>query len=115
MVRIFNYKTYQKEDGEEFFALEVQGGIEAVKSKESGRTYLTTRTARVACTFDEETCQSLIGSTLPGKIQKVEVDPYEYVIEETGEVIQRSHRYEFIDETESIVADNVVMKPEEVM
>lgn len=110
MVKIVDYKTYQNGDGEDFFALVVQGGIEAVKSKETGRMYITARTARVACTFDEETCQSLIGTSLPGKIQKVEVEPYEYVIEQTGEVIERSHRYELVDEDEAIVIDNIIKK-----
>ena len=52
MVKIVDYRTYQNNDGEDFFALEVQGGIEAVKSRTTGRMYITARTARVACTFD---------------------------------------------------------------
>lgn len=110
MVKIVDYRTYQNNDGEDFFALEVQGGIEAVKSRTTGRMYITARTARVACTFDEETCKSLIGTSLPGKIQKVEVEPYEYVIEETGEVIERSHRYELVDEVEGILSENIIEK-----
>lgn len=76
MVKIVDYKTHQREiDGEEFYALIVQGGLEAVKSKETGRTYLTARTARVSCAFDEETCKSLIGTELPGAIQKIAIEP----------------------------------------
>ena len=37
MVTITGFKTYQKEGGEEFYALEVQGGIEMIKSKETGK------------------------------------------------------------------------------
>ena len=40
MVRIIDYKTRQKEDGTEFYLLEVQGGIEMVKSKETGLYYM---------------------------------------------------------------------------
>ena len=62
MVTIADYKTYQREDGTDFQVLVVQGDVEAVQSKETGRLYLTARTANVACTFDGRTCKSLIGT-----------------------------------------------------
>jgi hypothetical protein len=108
MVKIVDYKTYQKDDGTEFHALVVQGGLEAVKSKETNRNYFTAKTAKVPCTFTEATCQSLIGTDLPGSIRRVEVDPYEYAIPETGEMISLSHRNEYVGEEESIVKDNVI-------
>ncbi len=109
-----DYKTYQREDGTEFHSLVVKGGVEEVKSKETGRVYLTIRKARVSCTFDEDTCNDLIGTTLPGKIEKVKVDPYEYAIPDTGELMTLSHRYEYISEEEVIVKENVV-EPELVI
>ncbi|NRB58316.1 MAG: hypothetical protein HRU50_00070 [Winogradskyella sp.] len=108
MVKIIDYKTYRREDGSEFHSLLVQGGIEAVKSKHTDRTYLTIRQARVACTFDEETCQNLIGTEMPGKIEKVEVQPYEYAIPKTGEIITLSHRYEYLGEDEVKVKEHMV-------
>jgi hypothetical protein len=39
MVTVINYKKRQAENGREFFALEVQGGIEMVKSHETGNYY----------------------------------------------------------------------------
>ena len=108
MVTIVDYKTYQSEDGKEFHALEVQGGIEIIKSKETGRTYLTARKATVSCTFDKTTCESLKGTQIDGVIKKVEVEPYNYVIKETGEEITLTHRYEFMSEDASIVKDNFV-------
>ena len=50
MVRIIDYKTRQKEDGTEFYLLEVQGGIEMVKSKETGLYYATAKKATVSTT-----------------------------------------------------------------
>lgn len=107
MVRIVDYRTYHNEDGEDFFALVVQGGITAVKSKASGRTYLTNQQAKVSCTFDEETCKTLIGSEIAGKIVKVEVEPFEYTVPDTGEIITLTHRNEFITEEEAILNDNL--------
>ena len=110
MVRIVDFKTYERNDGSEFCALVVQGGIEAVKSKETGRTYLTARKVNVSCTFDEKTCESLVDSEFPGSIQKVEVEPYEYAIPNTGELITLTHSYQYVSEEENIVKDNVVEK-----
>ncbi|HSD08869.1 hypothetical protein [Flavobacterium sp.] len=108
MVKIIDYKTYQRKDGEEFYALVVQGGLEAVKSQETGRTYFTAKKATVSCTFTEEMCNSLVGETLPGSIKKVNTEPYEYTIPDTGEVIELNHRYDYISEEDSVIEDNVM-------
>lgn len=108
MVKIVDFKTYQNEDEQSFHVLVVQGGLEVVKSQETGRNYFTARTANVPCTFNKTMCESLIGTEVSGRIQKVEVEPYEYPIEGTDEVVTLSHRYEFIGEEESIVKDNVL-------
>ncbi len=93
MVTIINYKSATNAAGEEFFLLQVQGGVEAIISQETGRAYLTARKATVSTTFDEPTCQSLIGTKLPGGVEKVETEPYAYTIEASGEEVELSHRY----------------------
>ena len=98
MVRIINYKTRQKEDGTDFYHHEVQGGIEMVLSKTSGQYYATAKKATVSTTFDEETCKGLIGTQMPGKISKIQTEPYAYTIRETGEVITLEHRYIYLPE-----------------
>jgi hypothetical protein len=98
MVRIINYQTRTTEQGKDFFVLELQGGIEMVKSQETGKFYITARKASIASTFDELTCKALIGTELPGKVEKTECDPYEYTIKDTGEVITLSHRFEYVEE-----------------
>lgn len=107
MVRIVNYQKRETEEGKEFFLLELQGGIETIKSKESGRFYLTAKKTMISSTFDEQTCMALIGTELEGKIEKVECDPYEYTIKDTGEVIELSFRYQYIQQEEKV---NVVQK-----
>ena len=99
MVRIVNYQKRMTEEGKEFFTLELQGGIEMVKSQETGKFYVTARKANISSTFDELTCQALIGTELPGAVKKVDCEPYEYVVKDTGEVITLSHRYEYVEET----------------
>ncbi|WP_223032683.1 hypothetical protein [Hanstruepera marina] len=111
MVTIVDYKTYQRDDdGTEFHALVVQGGVEAVRSKETDRMYFTARTATVPCTFNKVTCKQLLGTEMPGIIKRVETDPYEYVIPQTGELVTLSHRNEYVSEENEIVHKNVVEK-----
>lgn len=102
MVRIISYKKRETEDGKEFFVLELQGGIEMIKSKETGKFYVTARKASISSTFDELTCQALIGNELPGKVEKMKCEAYEYVIKDTGEVITLTHRFEYVDEEKAI-------------
>lgn len=98
MVRIVNYLKRQAEDGKEFFALEISGGIEMAMSQATGQFYATAKKAYIASTFDEETCKALVGSEMPGNIIKAECEPYEYTIRDTGEVITLSHRYVYLPE-----------------
>jgi hypothetical protein len=107
MVRITNYQRRVTEQGKEFFTLELQGGIEIVKSQETGKSYLTARKATMSCTFDELTCQSLIGTELPGAVKKLQCEEYAYTIRETGEVISLSHRYEYVETEEPVVTKDI--------
>ena len=93
MVTIINYKLRTKEDGDGFFALEVQGGVEMVKSQTTGDYYATAKKAQIPSTFEEETCKALIGTTMPGKVEKVECEPYQFINKQTGEVVDLNHRY----------------------
>ncbi|WP_378185895.1 hypothetical protein ACE939_12365 [Aquimarina sp. W85] len=100
MVRIINYKQREREDGTTFFLLELQGGIEMVLSKETGQYYATAKKAFITSTFDEATCQALIGSEMPGNVVKKEVEPYTYVVKETGEELILMHRWVFVPREE---------------
>lgn len=47
-------------------------------------------------TFDEATCQSMVGKQIPGSIQKIECEPYEYTIPRTKEVIELDYNYSYV-------------------
>lgn len=103
MVRIINYKKRQAEDGREFFVLEISGGIEMVKSQTSNQFYATAKKAFISSTFDEQTCNALIGTEMSGTVVKQECEPYEYVNKESGEVMMLSHKYVYVQE-ETVVS-----------
>ena len=98
MVKIINYKQYKKDDGTNFLVLEIQGRIEILTSKTTGKMYATVRTTTIPTTFDELTCQALLGQELEGTISKKEYEPYEYTVKETGEVIMLTHTFEYCKE-----------------
>ncbi len=95
MVKIIDYSKRTNSEGKEFFTLKLQGGLEMIKSKETGNYYATAKTASITTTFGEEQCKSLIGQELSGSIRKIESEPYEYTVKETGEVVVLNHRWEY--------------------
>ena len=102
MVRIIDYAERTNSAEEKFYSLILQGGVEMVKSKETGRYYAMAKRASITSTFDEETCKSLIGSELPGSIQKQQCEPYEFTNPETVEVLQLNHRWVYVKEGETV-------------
>lgn len=113
MVKIIDFKNIKTETGDGFNMLIVQGGLEPILSKTTGRTYLTMRKAYVSTTFDIATCKSLIGSDLQGNIHKVKCEPYSYVVPESGEEIILSHNWQYIDD-DLINATNQIIDEEKV-
>ncbi len=93
MVKIIDYKERETKEGDNFFSLIVQGDVEFVKSQQSGKFYATARKAYIACTFNEATCAALVGTEMPGSIEKESCEPYEYVNQDTGEVLMLTHTY----------------------
>jgi len=98
MVTIIDFKERNKDDGSSFFVLEVQGGIELVQSQKTKQFYATAKKSYIPSTFNEITCAALVGTQMPGEIEKVDCDPYEYTVQETGEVITLTHRYQYVQE-----------------
>lgn len=96
MVTVTNYQKRENQEGESYFALEIQSDdLEFVISKVTGRHYATVRRCFMSSTFNEVMCRRIIGKEMPGSIKKVECEPYEFTIPESGEVITRDHRYEY--------------------
>jgi hypothetical protein len=108
MVSVIGYQSVEKENGEEFLMLVLQGGIEPVKSQATGKMYFTARTVKVPATFDEVTCKSLIGSQFEGTIIKVPSEPYKYTIKETGEIVTINHRFEYVTGVDAILKEQLV-------
>ncbi len=95
MVKIIKTKISQNSEGKSFVSLKLQGDPEFVQSMQTGKMYLTARSCYITSTFDEATANALIGKELPGTVEKVPCDPYNFTVEGTGEVIVLNHQYEY--------------------
>src|SRR5688572_16476916 len=93
MVTVTGFNTKNTDSGKTFNVLILQGDLEFVPSKTTGRFYATARTCSISCTFNEVICQGLIGKTLPGSIEKMQCEPYEYTVKESGEVLKLDYTY----------------------
>lgn len=93
MVTIVNFRTCKNSDGKEFIALLVQGDVEFIRSKITGKFYATARKCIVNSTFDKPTCERLIGKTFPGIVERVATAPYEITNPKTGEKVTLDFTY----------------------
>ena len=107
MLTIINFEKRQSASGKEFFSLILQGGVEMVRSAETGQYYATIKRCSVTSTLDEEACKAMVGEQLDGKIEKVQCSPYEFVIPQTGEVVELSHRWSYVPSVETTMANAI--------
>ena len=97
MVTVTSYRSGETEDGEKYVRLILSGDLEMVRSETTGNYYATTRRASIAATFDEESAKQMVGKELPGTIERINVEPYEYTLD-NGEKIQISQRWIYVEE-----------------
>jgi hypothetical protein len=99
MLTITDFKIAESKQGKEFVSLTLTGGIEMVQSQETGMFYAKGMKCRIPSTLDETSAKALLGTQVPGIIQRIGCDPYDYTIKETGEVITLAHTYVYLPET----------------
>jgi hypothetical protein len=77
MVTVIDYHVRESKKGESFTTLTLQGDLEMIKSQNTGKFYATARKASIITTFNKDACKTLIGTTLPGRIEKKPVDKHQ--------------------------------------
>jgi hypothetical protein len=103
MVTVIDYQVRESKKGDTFTTLSLQGDLEMILSQNSGKYYATARKASIITTFNEQACKTLVGTTLPGRIEKQPVDkPYDYQIPGSDEVIKLDYTYEFNPEPANV-------------
>ena len=89
-------------DGKEFNVISLQGSVVVAISKATGKPYLTARKSSIPCTFDEVLAKSLVGQSLPGEIERIEVDEYEFLVPGTKKKIKLNHSCRYSTEPTTI-------------
>lgn len=84
----------------------LQGKISVAISKTTGRPYLTARKTAIPFTFTDDYAESLIGAQLPGDIERIECEEYEFTVPGTKKKVKLSHRFEY--NANPLVLDEVV-------
>ena len=102
MVTITKLEKRKNRKDEEFNVLILQGNVEVVVSKTTGRPYLTARKTSIPVTFDEALAEKMIGTELPGTIERMETDEYEFTIPGTKQKLKLSHRWQYNQQPASV-------------
>ena len=102
MVTITGLEKRKAADGKEFNVMILQGSIVVAISKTTGKPYLTARKSSIPCTFDEVLAKTLIGQSLPGEIERIEVDEYDFVVPGTKKKLKLTHSFRYSAEPTTI-------------
>lgn len=82
---------------EPYSVLVVQGTAEVLKSKATGRSYVSAKKATIPCALDDNQAQALIGQTLPGSIERTECKEFEVKLP-SGKKLKISHTFQYSPE-----------------
>ena len=112
MVTVSDYQQRTPAEGKPYFVLELTSqDLEMVVSQQTGRFYATVRKCFIPATFPEAVCRLMVGKQMPGCISRTDCDPYEFTIPETGEIITRTHRYDYHPVEQGSMEQAVLISP----
>lgn len=112
MVTIIGYRKRQNGEGKDFFTLILMGGVEFIKSSQTGNFYATAWKSSITCTFNEEICKSLVGTKVKGSIERMDTEPYDYKLPGTEETIVLTHKFKFNPTPNTLSMEETVFDPE---
>ena len=102
MVTITKLEKRVNRKKEEFNVLVLQGNVEVAISKTTGRPYLTARKTSIPVTFDALLAEKMVGQELPGTIERMETEEYEFLIPGTKNKVKLSHRWQYNQQPASV-------------
>ena len=102
MVTITKLEKRKNRKDEGFNVLILQGNVEVAISKTTGRPYLTARKTSIPVTFDEKLAEKMVGHELPGTIERIETEEYEFTIPGTKQKVKLSHRWQYNQEPANV-------------
>lgn len=99
MVTIVEVAERTAANGNVFCSVMVAGDVSVYTSAE-GKASLVALKASIPSNLPKDVLESMIGNKLPGKVERVETEPYQWTNPNTGEEITLSHTYKYVPDAE---------------
>jgi len=100
MVKVIGTETkVNPRTKENYNVIVLLGNVEIMKSKSSGKPYLTAKKVTMPTTLTSEQAAELVGTSLPGEIEKVDCPEYEIKMPGSNKKVKINHTFQFAPST----------------
>ena len=99
MVTIVEVAERTAANGNTFCSVMVAGDA-SVYTNAEGKASLVALKASIPSNLPKDVLESMIGNKLPGKVERVETEPYQWTNPNTGEELTLSHTYKYVPDAE---------------
>jgi hypothetical protein len=100
MVKIIGTETkVNPKTKEQYNVIVLLGNVEILKSKSTGKPYLTAKKVTMPTTLTSQQAEELVGTNLPGAIEKVDCPEYEIKMPGSNKKVRISHTFQFAPST----------------
>jgi len=96
MLKVIDAQTrVNSKTKEEYNIVVLQGNIEIQKSQSSGKFYLGSKTISIPTTLTQNEAKQLIGSGIPGEIEKVDCPEYLVPVPNSTRKLKITHTFRY--------------------
>jgi hypothetical protein len=96
MVKIIDAQTrVNAKTKEEYNVIVLMGESQILNSKSNGKPYLTAKKVTIPTTLDQNQAKELVGTTLPGVIEKVDCPEYEIKMPNSNKKVKITHTFQY--------------------
>jgi proteasome assembly chaperone (PAC2) family protein len=96
MVKIIDAQTrVNSKTKMEYNVIVLLGDVQVLSSKSSGKFYLSAKRVTLPTTLDQNQAKELIGTTLPGVIEKVDCPEYEIKMPNSNKKVKITHTFQY--------------------
>jgi hypothetical protein len=84
---------------EQYNLIVLLGNVEVLKSKSTGKPYLTAKKVTMPTTLTSDQAEELVGTSLPGEIEMVDCPEYEIKMPGSNKKVRINHSFQFVPST----------------
>jgi proteasome assembly chaperone (PAC2) family protein len=96
MLKVIDAKTrVNSKTKEEYNVVVLQGNVEIQKSQSTGKYYLASKTIEIPTTLNQNEIKHLIGTSIPGKIEKVDCAEYLVPVPNSNKKLKINHTFAY--------------------